>query len=76
MNEIHINDLGKRLERIEEVLAAAAANNFSVQIEIDYDACDELTSVETGIDLLIRDLHDEMIERRKLADELEKIKKG
>ncbi|MBN2381006.1 STAS domain-containing protein [candidate division WOR-3 bacterium] len=70
MSEKGIKNFNKRIEAIEEILAAAAGGDFAAQIDIDMDAADLLTSVETGINLLIADLGEEVQESRKRADDL------
>lgn len=76
MNEIsNIKDLAKRIERIEETLAEVAGGDLNARIDIDLDAPDELVSVESGINLLISDLRDEVLQRQMLAEELAEIKK-
>jgi len=67
-------DLEKRLSQIEDVLASAGGGDLDAQISIDLDNADALTSVETGINLIIADLRSEVAERKKLAEELKKIK--
>jgi len=70
-----IKNLAERLARLEEVLAAAAAGNFTSQIDLDIEAADDLTSVETGINLLISDLADEVKKTEELTAELERERK-
>jgi len=70
MSEKGIKNFNKRIEEIEEILAAAAGGDFAAQISIDMDAADLLTSVETGINLLISDLGEEVQQSRKRADDL------
>ncbi|MBN2381007.1 hypothetical protein JXM67_14510 [candidate division WOR-3 bacterium] len=71
-----IKNLSERLDRIEEVLSAAAAEDFSFEIDVDPEAADELTSVEAGINLLISDLSDEARKRKELAAQLEQARKN
>ena len=66
-----IKKLEKRIEAIEEVLAAAAGGDFDAEIPIAMEAADVLTSVETGINLLISDLGEEVRQSQKRADELQ-----
>lgn len=66
-----IKNLEKRVENIEEIIAAAAGGDFSAEIPIDMETVDVLTSVETGINLLISDLGDEVIQSQKRADDLQ-----
>ncbi len=68
-----ISDLESRIERMEEILSVAACGDFSVQIEIDTDMekADALTAIETGINLLISDMGEEVRESTKKAEELE-----
>ena len=70
-----IIDLAKRLDRIEEIIAAAAAGEFNVEIDVDIEAGDNLTSVETGINLLLSDLADEVKMKKQITAELERAKK-
>jgi len=70
-----IKNLAERLARLEEVLAAAAAGNFTSQIDLDIEAADDLTSVETGINLLISDLADEVKKTEKRTAEHERKRK-
>jgi rsbT co-antagonist protein RsbR len=66
-----IKHMEQRIEAIEETLAAAAGGDFSAQIDINMDAADILTSVETGINLLITDLGDEVQQSQKRAEDLQ-----
>jgi rsbT co-antagonist protein RsbR len=68
-----ISDLESRIARMEEILSVAACGDFSVQIEIDTDMekADALTAIETGINLLISDMGEEVRESTKKAEELE-----
>lgn len=66
-----LKNLDSRIEIIEEVLAAAAGGDFNAQIEIDMDEADVLTSVETGINLLISDLGEEVRQSQQRADDLQ-----
>ncbi len=66
-----INNLDKRIEAIEEILAAAAGGDFSAEIPIVMEEADVLTSVETGINILISDLGDEVVQSNKRADQLQ-----
>jgi len=68
-----IADLEIRIEKIEEILSQAACGDFGVQIETDTDMekADALSAVETGINLLISDMGEEVRESTKKADELE-----
>ena len=68
---VGIKKLESRIEAIEEVLAAAAGGDFEAEIPIAMEEADVLTSVETGINLLISDLGDEVIQSQKRADELQ-----
>lgn len=70
-NSQGIKNLGKRVEIIEEVLASAASGDFTAEIPIAMEETDELTSVETGINLLIADLGEEVLKSQKRADELQ-----
>jgi rsbT co-antagonist protein RsbR len=66
-----IKGLEKRIETIEEILAAAAGGDFDAEIPIEMEEADVLTSVETGINLLISDLGEEVRQSQKRADELQ-----
>ncbi len=66
-----IDNMEARIERIEEVLASAAGGDFQAQLEIAEGHSDLLTSVETGINLLIADLGEEVRQSRRRAEELE-----
>ncbi len=68
-----IADLESRIERMEEILSVAACGDFGVQIETDTDIekADALSAVETGINLLISDMGEEVRESTKKAEELE-----
>ena len=68
-----IGDLEGRIEKIEDVLSQAACGDFGVQIETDTDMekADALSAVETGINLLISDMGEEVRESTKKAEELE-----
>lgn len=67
-----IADLESRIERMEEILSVAACGDFGVQIETDTDIekADALSAVETGINLLISDMGEEVRESTKKAEEL------
>lgn len=64
-----IKNLDKRIETIEKVIAVAAGGDFAAEIPVE--EVDVLTSVETGINLLISDLGDEVRQSQKRADELQ-----
>lgn len=66
-----IPDLITRIENLEEVLSAAACGDFDAQVDINIDNADPLTAVETGINLLVSDMGDEVSESKRRADELE-----
>ncbi|MBD3286649.1 STAS domain-containing protein [candidate division WOR-3 bacterium] len=66
-----IQNLEKRVEAIEEVLAAAASGDFKSQVKIDTKSPDLLTSIETGVNLLISDLGEEMKKSQLRASELQ-----
>jgi len=66
-----IKNLEGRIEAMEEVIAEAAYGAFDAQIEIDSKAVDALTAVETGINLLIADMGDEVRQSRQKAHDLE-----
>ncbi|MBN2379900.1 STAS domain-containing protein [candidate division WOR-3 bacterium] len=70
-----IPNLQKRVDRIEEVLSEAACGNFGEEIEVDMFKPDVLTPIETGINMLVTDMADEVGESKHRAEELEeKIK--
>lgn len=66
-----IRNFEKRIEAIEEVLATAAGGDFMSEISIDMEEPDVLTSVETGINLLISDLGEEVRQSQNRAQELQ-----
>lgn len=66
-----LKNLEKRIEAIEEILAAAAGGDFDAQIDIEMEEADVLTSVETGINLLISDLGEEVRQSQARANELQ-----
>lgn len=66
-----LKNLERRIEVIEEVLAAAAGGDFDAQIEIEMESADVLTSVETGINLLISDLGEEVRQSQGRANDLQ-----
>ena len=67
-----IRDLESRIEEMEETLSTAACGDFDAQIDTgDLEAADALTAVETGINLLIQDMGDEVRASTKKAEELE-----
>ncbi len=66
-----IENLEKRIENIEMALATAAGGDFSAKIPIDIESTDPLTSIETGINLLIADMGEEVHQSQKRADELQ-----
>ncbi len=66
-----IKNLEDRIERMEEVIAEAAYGDFDTQIEIDPEAIDALAAVETGINLLIADMGEEVNQSRQKAHDLE-----
>jgi rsbT co-antagonist protein RsbR len=66
-----IKNLERRVEMIEEVLASAAGGDFAAEIPIAMEEADELTSVETGINLLIADLGEEVLKSQNRADKLQ-----
>lgn len=71
MSDKDIKNLEKRIDAIEEILAAAAGGDFEAQIPIDTESADLITSVETGINLLISDLGEEVRNSQRRADELQ-----
>ncbi|MBN2379325.1 STAS domain-containing protein [candidate division WOR-3 bacterium] len=66
-----IKKIDRRVEAVEEVLAAAAGGDFDVQIETDAGSPDIFSSVEKGINLLISDLGEEMRNSQQRASELQ-----
>lgn len=68
---IEINKIEERVEKIEEVLAAAAGGDFDAQLEVDIEHSDVFTSVETGINLLIADLSEEVRQSQRRAQDLQ-----
>jgi rsbT co-antagonist protein RsbR len=66
-----IKNLQERIERMEELLSSAACGKLDERLEVDEDSLDGLTGLETGINLLIEDLGDEVQESRHRAAELE-----
>lgn len=66
-----IADLESRIERMEDILSQAACGDFGVQIETETEKADALSAVETGINLLISDMGEEVRESTKKAEELE-----
>lgn len=66
-----IKNLEDRIERMEEVIAEAAYGDFDTQIEIDPEAIDALAAVETGINLLIADMGEEVNQSQQKAHDLE-----
>jgi rsbT co-antagonist protein RsbR len=66
-----IPNLEARIDEIENAMAAAAAGDYSAQVLTDLDDPDPFTSIETGINVLISDLGDEVMRSQKRAEELE-----
>ena len=64
-------NLEGRIERMEEVISAAACGDFDVQLEPDTGNPDVLTGIETGINVLIADMGDEVLQSKQKAKELE-----
>lgn len=67
-----IKDLDARLDRLEEALTLANTGSFDVDLtvssELDFD--DPLTSIETGVYVLINDMGEQITESNKRAEEL------
>ncbi len=68
-----IRDLDARLAKMEEVLSQAACGNLDVEFEFDEEIenADALTSVETGINVLITDMGSQVEEAKRRNEELE-----
>lgn len=64
-------NLEARIEKMEEVLSAAACGELNVQLDINLDNNDIFTGLETGVNLLISDMGEEVSKSRRRADELE-----
>lgn len=57
MNVAEIRDFSRRLEAIEDTLAAAAAGVLNEQVLIDFDAeIDALSAVEHGVNFMLEDI--------------------
>lgn len=70
-----IKNLKERVTKMEEVLSVAACGDLDVQIELE-DEEDELVAVETGVNLLIADMGEQVKETQERNKELEKIKEA
>jgi rsbT co-antagonist protein RsbR len=66
--ELHINNLRERLERMEDVVASAAAMELEVRIETEEE--DELASTESAINVLLEDFCALLEERDKAEQDL------
>ncbi len=64
-----IDDLAKRLERMEDVLASAAAMDFTARISTEAE--DELSSCEQAIDVFLEDFEAELKARQQAEVELQ-----
>lgn len=69
MSELTIKNLHERLDRLEEVLAAAAAMKLDVRITVSDD--DELASTEEAINVLLEDFATLLAERNRAEKELQ-----
>ncbi|MBI9039273.1 MAG: STAS domain-containing protein [Bacteroidales bacterium] len=70
MSEKHnITNIKKRIDRIEDILAAVAAGDLDARINSETE--DDLSGIEAAIDLLIDDLTDELKQREKMQKEVE-----
>lgn len=65
-----IRDLTARLARMEEVLAEAAGGNLYVRLPQNAERNDQLSAIETGINLILSDLESETSQRLTLADDI------
>ena len=73
-SKIIIDNARKRIDNIEDVLAAVAAGELDLRIESESD--DDLSGVEQAINILIDDLTHELKKSIKIKSELEeKLKK-
>jgi hypothetical protein len=70
-----IVDIERRMSVIEAILAEVAGGNLIARIPIDNKKVDQLTALETGINLILSDLEDEVFQKMKLAEELAALKK-
>jgi len=68
-NDIKIEKIKERIERIEDVLASVAAGDMDARIDSEVD--DDLSGIEAALDLLIDDLTDELKERERMQKEVE-----
>ncbi len=66
-----IRNLERRVEGVENLLAATAGGDFDARIEVEPESGDIFTSVEAGINLLISDLGEEVRKSRLRASDLE-----
>lgn len=70
VNEVYkIKDLKGRLEKLEDVLASAAALDLGVRIDSGHD--DDLASSEKAIDVLLEDFAAELKARQTAEEELQ-----
>ena len=69
MSETKIKNLHERLERLEDVLASAAAMQLDVRVNSEED--DELASSEQAIDVLLEDFASLLAERKQTERELQ-----
>ncbi len=66
-----IRNLEKRIEEIEIVLAAAAGGDFGMRLSLTEKDPDMFSSLEQGINVLLSDMGDEVMESRRRASELQ-----
>jgi len=66
---VKIKNIKGRIERIEDILSSVAAGNMDARIASEIE--DDLTGIESAIDLLIDDLTDELKNREKVQFELQ-----
>ncbi len=69
MSELVIKDLAQRLEKMEDVLASAAAMEFDARINSEED--DALSSSEQAIDVFLEDFAAELRARRTAEAQLQ-----
>jgi rsbT co-antagonist protein RsbR len=66
---VKVKNIKSRIERIEDILSSVAAGDMDARIGSDVE--DDLTGIESAIDLLIDDLTDELRNREKTQFELQ-----
>jgi hypothetical protein len=74
MNTCKIDDVKKRLEKIEEVLADVAGGFLLARVPVKTQDIDLLTSIEVGINMILADLEQVTSERLDLTEQLEKLR--